>query len=188
MKPLVPVSEDLRSMLRMLQETGGHFETPEMEALYDKLIHDNMEQAGDIALDAKRRHDIIKEKADKVLAYLKMVNEDIRARMSKQAQQMPVNGKGKFSFRAKRFSAHLRTNKGRVEVFDPENCPRIYLKRIVEERPDLELLRAGIEAKEPGAMACARIVDEGEKTIVLVEDKAAMLELEVEQEIRAALE
>lgn len=188
MKGLIPVSEDLREVMRNLRKSGGLFETPAEEAEYDRLIAEDLESASNAVIDAERRYDRIKAASKEALDYLKMVSEDLRERISKTASQMPVNGKGKWGYTAKLFSAHLTKSKGRVEIIDAANIPRIYMKVVTEEKPDIELLRAGIEAGDPGAMACARIVGADEKHIVIKKNEAALRELEVQQEIKAALE
>lgn len=188
MKGLIPVNEELREMMRALKSSGGLFETAEQEAEYDRLIAEDLEAASNAVIDAERRYDRIKKASKEALDYLKMVSEDLRERISKQASQMPVNGKGKWGYTAKLFSAHLAKSKGRVELIDGATIPPIYIKTVVEKKPDMELLRAGIEAGEPGAMACARIVGADDKHIVLRVNEAAVREIEVQQEIRSALE
>lgn len=188
MKSLVPVNEDLREMMRALKSSGGLFETAEQEAEYDRLIAEDLESASNAVIDAERRYDRIKKASKEALDYLKMVSEDLRERISKQASQMPVNGKGKWGYTARLFSAHLAKSKGRVELIEGAAIPRMYIKVVTEEKADMELLRVGLEAGEPGAMACARLVGADDKHIVLRVNEAAVRELEVQAEIKAALE
>jgi len=180
------MNERMREMLRMLKSSGGLFETAEEEAEYDALILADLESAANAVIDAERRYARIKKAAKEACDYLEMVSEDLRGRISKQASQVPTNGKGKFSLAGRLFNAHLAGSKGRVEVFDAESVPRIFWKRKTTEEPDTALIRSALESGQdvPGA----RLVGVDEKHIVIRVNEAAVRELEVEQEIRAALE
>jgi hypothetical protein len=186
MKAMLPTSDKLRDMLRSLKSSGGLFETAEEEAEYDALILADLESACNAVIDAERRHARIKKAAKEALEYLEMVSEDMRARIAKQAAQVPTNGDGKFKLAGRLFSAYLSKSKGRVEVFDDASVPRIFWKRKVVEEPDTALIRSALESGQtvPGA----RLVGADEKHIVLKVNESAIRELEVESEIRGALE
>lgn len=182
MSTIVPQSKELRDMMRELKATGGLFETAEQEAEYDALIAADIEAAINAVIDAERRYARIKKAAKEAQDYLEMVSEDLRNRVAKQAAQAPTEDWR----RARLYSAYLAKGKGRVEVFDEASVPRIFWSREVVEKPDTKLIRSALESGQdvPGA----RLTGVDEKHVVIKVNEAAVRELEVQQEIRAALE
>lgn len=178
MKALIPVSNRLVEIEREIQQSDGLI-TPEQEMEIEAIITGDLTQAGRTVVTIEQQQaklDALIKQAKGLSDYYEQRAGMYRAAMARLMSEH-ANGDGKYSIKDTFFGASLSKGKGRVEVFDPENVPRIYMKKVETWKPDTELLRAGLEVEEPGATACARLVVEPH--VVIRVNKDALLQAEI---------